>query len=145
MSSFDRASSSSAQLRERLAKYSAAKGKSLFRSPHAGGDGAIFDGTTKALPVQFGKEVALLNTCEGVCLGKVGETKVCMELAHVCTVKKHMEVKVSITDPLPAFFIRANKQMVYQSPCLEVGTMTQSWKDSLHCLQETQSVARILS
>ena len=73
-----------------------AGGKFLnFDSPMGGDDGA---GDDTVAPTQFGKELVLINDASSLCLGKIGETKVCLCLAGECNVRSHYRNKVPATE-----------------------------------------------
>ena len=57
-----------------------------------GGD----DGGTVA-PTQFGSELVLVNDASRLCLGKMGETKVCLCLAGDCNIRSHQRNTVLAT------------------------------------------------
>ena len=63
-----------------------------FDSPMGGGDG----GDTVA-PTEVGSELVLVNDASRLCLGKIGETKVCLCLADECNIRSHLRNKVSVT------------------------------------------------
>ena len=63
-----------------------------FDSPMGGDDG----GNTVA-PTEVGSELVLVNDASSLCLGKIGETKVCLCLADECNIRSHQRNKVSET------------------------------------------------
>ena len=67
-------------------------GKCLsFDSPMGGDDDDI------VAPVLVGSELVLVNDATRLCLGKIGETKVCLCLAQDCNVRSHLRNKLQET------------------------------------------------
>ena len=52
---------------------------------------------------QSGSELVLVNDSSKLCLGKMGETKVCLCLERYCEIRSHQRTKV-LTEELPAGF-----------------------------------------
>ena len=55
-----------------------------FGTPRGGVD--AMEEEAPLLPIKLGKELAIINDCSVVCLGKVGGTKVCLCVANECRV-----------------------------------------------------------
>ena len=105
-------------------------GKCLsFDSPMGGDDDDI------VAPVLAGSELVLFNKATRLCLGKIGETKVCLCLSQDCNVRSHQRNKVPESSLpgtrclLVGSGIEGNRGFV--SPVLDASTLSETMIHSL--------------